>query len=284
MTVRRPLLLASLLLVPTLAGCGGGGGSSGGLPPIQAARVYSLGGFEPAGAIRPGRPTAVSFTIVQPNGTALTKFKKGPGPHTGVHLIIVRRDLAYFVHQHPPIGAGGKIAQSVTLPAPGVYRVVVDVYPATGAQPNFQLFQQIRVAGRYRPKPLPPPGRVVEAGGYRFVLSGATGLKALQAQDVTVNVTDAQGRPAHFVPWFGALAHAIFFRQGSLDYFHTHVCAPGATGCTSILGPAKVTGTSAAPGTLHVGVLTDAPGTWRLFLQTKVGGHVVTAPFTLHVT
>ena len=167
MSARAFLLLLALV---ALAGCGG---SSSGVPVIQAAKVYSLGDFQPAGPIQPGHATTVSFVIRQPDGTALTKFKTGPGPHTGVHLILVRRDLAYFVHQHPPIGAGGKIAQSVTLPAPGVYRVVVDVYPAGGAQPNFQLFGQVRVAGVYRPKPLPPPGRVVEAGGYRWCRSSA---------------------------------------------------------------------------------------------------------------
>ncbi len=99
-----------------------------------------------------------------------------------------------------------------------------------------------------------------------------------------MNVTDPHGRPASFAPWYGALAHAIFFRRGTLDYFHTHVCSPGATGCTSVLGPAKVTGTSTTPGKLNVGVLLPAPGKWRLFLQTKVGGRLVTAPFTLNVT
>ena len=80
-----------------------------------------------------------------------------------------------------------------------------------------------------------------------------------------------------------AFAHAIFFRQGTLDYFHTHICAPGATGCTSALGGAQVTGVSSTPGKLTVGVLVPAPGTWRLFLQCKVNGHVLTAPFTLNV-
>jgi hypothetical protein len=28
-------------------------------------------------------------------------------------------------------------------------------------------------------------------------------------------------------------------------------------------------------------VLLAAPGTWRLFLQMKLGGRIVTAPFTL---
>ena len=57
-----------------------------------------------------------------------------------------------------------------------------------------------------------------------------------------------------------------------------------ATGCTSILGPVKVTGTSTTPGKLTVGVLVPAPGTWRLFLQCQVNGRILTAPFTLHVT
>ena len=100
---------------------------------------------------------------------------------------------------------------------------------------------------------------------------------------LNIDVTDPQGRPAKFTPYYGALAHAIFFRRGSLDYFHTHVCAPGASGCTSTLGGAQVTGTSSKPGRLTVGVLVPAPGTWRLFLQTKIGGRVVTAPFTLDV-
>ncbi len=101
---------------------------------------------------------------------------------------------------------------------------------------------------------------------------------------MTIAVTGRDGRPATFTPWYGALAHAIFFRAGSLDYFHTHVCAPGTTGCTSTLGGAQVTGTSAAPGKLQVGVLVPVAGTWRLFVQTKADGRVITAPFTLKVS
>ena len=85
-------------------------------------------------------------------------------------------------------------------------------------------------------------------------------------------------------PWFGALAHAIFFRSGSLDYFHTHVCAPGMTGCTSVLGPTRVTGRVTRQGHLRVGVLLPVGGTWRLFLQCKADGRILTAPFTLSVT
>ena len=98
-----------------------------------------------------------------------------------------------------------------------------------------------------------------------------------------MTVTSPTGKPPSFTPWYGALAHAIFFRQGTLDYFHTHVCAPGASGCTSVLGGSKVTGSSSTPGKLTVGVLVPVAGTWRLFLQTQVNGHILTAPFTLEV-
>ena len=96
-------------------------------------------------------------------------------------------------------------------------------------------------------------------------------------------MTDRSGKPARFSPWYGALAHAIFFRKGSLDYFHTHVCGASAGGCTATLGGSRVTGTSTSPGVLNVGVLVPVPGTWRLFLQTRIDGRVVTAPFTLTV-
>jgi hypothetical protein len=203
-----------------------------------------------------------------------------------VHLIIVRDDLAYIIHEHPPVGPGGSLRQTVTFPAPGPYKVLVDTYPnLRGSPPNFQLSQTVNVGGTYRPKPLPAftPDLVVH--GYHVDMQGHPPLHAIQAQFVTVNVTDPQGGKVRFVPWFGALAHAIFFHQGSLDYFHSHICAPNAPSCGSLPGvsSSRVTGQSTAPGKLRIGVLLPEPGLWRLFLQMKLGGRIVTAPYTLHV-
>jgi hypothetical protein len=276
----RVLIAAAALTL--LAGCGGS--SNSGFPTIGAAKTYSLVDFKPSVAIVAGKPTRVSFVIRQPDGKPLVDFKKGPGPHTGVHLIIVRRDLATIIHQHPPVAADGTISQTITFAEPGPYRVVVDAYPnTTGPQRNFQLFGSLRVAGSYAAKPLPPFAATQVVDGYRFTLHGKPTLHAIEAAFLTLTVDNPAGKPAQFTPWFGALAHAIFFRQGSLDYFHTHVCAPGASGCTSVLGATKVTGSSSTPGQLRVGVLVPAPGTWRLFLQCRADGHVLTAPFTLTV-
>jgi hypothetical protein len=254
------------------------------VPTIGAARRYHLAGFEPTVTVPPGKRIVVAFTIDQPSGTALVSYRRGPGPHTGVHLIIVRDDLAVIIHRHPKVAADGTIRQPLVLPAPGRYRVLVDAYPnVSGVQANFQLFGSLRAAGAYHPKPLPPFRPTIVVDRYRVALHGASHLHAVQASLMTATVTDSSGRPARFVPWYGALAHAIFFRQHTLDYFHTHVCAPFATGCTSFLGGASVTGRSSAPGVLHVGVLVPVPGKWRLFLQFRPGARVVTAPFTLTV-
>ena len=118
---------------------------------------------------------------------------------------------------------------------------------------------------------------------YRFALTGSRTLRAIQANFMTVRVTTPNGAPATFTPWFGALAHAIFFRAGSLDYFHTHVCSARTSGCTSVFGSSRVTGSQTRPGVLRVGVLLPTSGTWRLFLQCKVDGRILTAPFTLQV-
>ena len=277
---KRVLLLG--VIAAALAGCGG---SSSYIPTVLPAQRYSLAGFQPSRPVKAGVPVTVSFAIRLPDGQTLTKYRHGAGPHNGVHLIIVRRDLSTIIHEHPPVQKDGRASVKVTFPEPGPYYVVVDAYPqASGLLANFQLFTKLKVQGAYTPQKLPPYGSTDTVDGYTFTLHGAPHLKAIQAAELTITVTDPQGKPAQFTPWFGALAHAIFFRKGTLTYFHTHVCAPGATGCTSLLGGAKVTGTSATPGRLHVGVLVPVPGTWRLFLQCRVNGHVLTAPFTLEVS
>ena len=274
--------LSALALVG-LAACGSSSGPALNPPPVAPARTFSLANFSPTTATQ-GRPATISFSIRLPSGATLTHYRSGGGPHTGVHLIIVRDDLAYIIHEHPPVQADGVFHQSVTFPAPGPYRVLVDAYPdIPGGQPNFQLFQSVTVPGTYHPRPLPRFSPAQTVDGYHFEMQSHPDLHAIQAAFVKVSVTDPQGHRVPFTPWFGALAHAIFFHQGSLDYFHTHVCGAGAPNCTSVLGASRVSGTATAPGELNLGVLLPVGGTWRLFLQMKAGGRILTAPFTLNV-
>jgi hypothetical protein len=272
------LACCAVLLV---AGCSSSSRPS--LGPIGAARTYSLSDFSPGRVAHPG-PARLSFTIRQPSGKPLTDFKRGAGPHTGVHLILVRRDLGVIIHRHPSVAANGRVSETIDFPTPGPDRVLVDAYPgAKGAPRNFQLHTDLRVAGPYRAESLPPFTARQRVGGYTVTLHASKQLHPIEAATLSAEVTDPSGKPVVFHPWYGALAHAIFFRQGSLDYFHTHICGPSTPGCTSIFGGAKVTGRPAGPGKLNVGVLLPVAGTWRLFLQFRDRGRIVTTPFTLQV-
>jgi len=274
------LAASAVLLTVVLAGCGS---SASPQITVGAARTFELAGFTPA-HFTAGKPAELSFRIDQPSGAPLTRYRTGSGPHTGVHLIIVRSDLGTIIHRHPKPQPGGVFKQRITLPTPGRYRVVVDAYPAlSGPLRNFQLPRWITVPGAAPHTPLPPFRPVTTVDGYRFALRGKPSLRAVQANFFTLRVTRPNGTPATFTPWFGALAHAIFFRAGTLDYFHTHVCSAQTTGCASVFGSSRVVGRQTRPGVIRVGVLLPVSGTWRLFLQCKVDGHVLTAPFTLVV-
>jgi hypothetical protein len=274
----RPAAIAVLLCV-ALAGCGSSS------PPqitVGAARTFQLAGF-PSGFVA-GKSQRVTFRIDQPSGVALTRYRTGSGPHTGVHLIIVRSNLGAIIHKHPKPNADGEFSTELTFPTPGRYRVVIDAYPQlSGPLRNFQLFRWVVVPGSASHGGLAAFRPVVTDDGYRFALQGRPRLRAVQSNFLTFRVTRPDGSPATFTPWFGALAHAIFFRAGTLDYFHTHVCSARTSGCTSVLGATRVTGTQTRPGVLRVGVLLPIGGTWRLFIQCKVDGRVLTAPFTLTV-
>jgi hypothetical protein len=277
-------LLALLAFALALAGCGSSGSGSPSVPTVAPARTFKLADFEPGASVAPHHAITVSFHIVLPSGQTLTRFRTGAGPHTGVHLILVRNDLSVIVHKHPKIEPDGTVRQSVVLPEPGRYHVLVDVYPIIPATPqlvNFQMTTTLVARGHATNTPLPPYSPNVTVSGYHVKILKTPRITALTPAFVTIRIRNAKGASPELEPWFGALAHAIFFRVGSLAYFHTHICAPSAPGCSSLVGGQALTGRGTANGLLHVGILLPQSGTWRLFLQFQVDHHVLTAPFTL---
>ncbi len=285
-TGRASACAALTLSLVALTGCGSSG-SAVTAPQIAPAKTYSLTGFQPAAPVVPGHPTTVSFTIQQPSGKPLTEYRKCCDPHAGVDLIIVRSDDSHVQYNDSDIAADGTVRQPVIFPTPGRYRIIIDAYPRqTGPTSpiNFQLFTSVTAQGAYHPRPVPPFRSNDVVDGYHFQIQGHPQLKAIEANFLTIKVRDPAGHSVTFGTWHGALAHAIFIHQGSLDYFHTHVCSPGARYCTSALGATRVTGSSSAPGELKVGVLLPEPGTWRLFLLTYIDGRHITAPFTLNAS
>src|SRR3954468_8950046 len=182
--------LAVLVAAATLAGCGGGGADNGALPVPPPARTFSLGDFQPARGLQVGKPADVSFAIDTPSGRPLTDYAKGSGPHTGVHLMFVRSDLSAIIHHHPPASASGTIDDTVTFKEPGRYRVVVDAYPGSGPQKNFQLFKWITVAPKAQDKPVPALQAEQARRGLKVPHQGPPGPEGDTASLMTITVTD----------------------------------------------------------------------------------------------
>src|ERR1043166_5766320 len=191
-------LFPLLVLAALAAGCSS---SNSKQITIQPANTHRLNGSEPAGQISPRKPTTVAFTINQPSGSALTDYRTGAGPHTGVHLIIVSDDLSTIIHRHPPMQAGGRFEQKVVFPAAGRYRVIVDAYPRNGGPvPNFQLFKDVRVRGVPKPKPLGNYKAVQHVGGFTFTAPRQPRVGRLQAALMPIRVANRAGERAAFVP------------------------------------------------------------------------------------
>jgi hypothetical protein len=277
--VKRALLIFPLAAV--LAGCSGG--SSTPTITIKPAKTYALVDREPASGIPAGKPATVGFTVQQPSGKALTQFKTGAGPHTGIHLIIVSDDLSTLIHRHPPVAADGHLRQQIVFPKPGNYTVLADIYPKSGPIPNFQLRYGVHVDGKEALQQLPPFKATQVVDGYRVTIHGKPNLRVARPAVLRISVTDPNGKPAKFQVWYGALAHAVFFQKGTMAYFHTHVCGANTPGCTSVVGQPNLKATSSKPGEMRAGVLLPGGGTWKLFLQLQVNGKRITVPYTLHV-
>ncbi len=180
-----------------------------------------------------------------------------------------------------------RCASRSRFPKPGKYHVLVDVYPVVPDTPqlvNFQLTDERdregRGRGRCRCRRTAPRSRV---GGYRVRIVKTPRISAFRPSFVTMRITDAQGRSPHLQPWYGALAHAIFFRAGSLAYFHTHICAPNAPGCASLVGGKALNGTGSAERRAARRHPAAAVRTLAPVPAVPVKGRVMTAPFTFMV-
>ena len=48
------------------------------------------------------------------------------------HLFVISQDLRFFAHEHPEMQRDGSFRLDLSLPKPGLYRVLSDFYPASG--------------------------------------------------------------------------------------------------------------------------------------------------------
>ncbi|NLT07312.1 MAG: hypothetical protein GXY03_13530 [Solirubrobacterales bacterium] len=204
------------------------------------------------GELAPGRAGTVVVRVVDERGRTVTDYDTVH--EREMHLLAVREDLTGYRHLHPRRRGDGAWETDVAFAEAGPHRLYADF--ATAGRPH-TLTAPVRVAGDYRPRPLPPPSRVADAGdGYSVTMSRAGDRRAFAvARD---------GRPvAAIEPYLGARGHLVAVRAGDLAFQHVHP-RDAATAGREIAFDVDFHGA----------------GEYRLFLQFRHGGEVRTAAFT----
>jgi hypothetical protein len=205
-----------------------------------------------AGPLRAGQPSRLDLTLER-NGESFTGLDESHG-EPPFHLILVRRDLAGYVHVHPR-PRGDRFAATVKLPTAGFWRAYAD-FEVDGKK--IVLGRDLFVPGGFTPQRLPAPRATTTVDGYDIRLGRGANL--------TFEVSRA-GRPVEALqPYLGTGGHLVAIREDDLAYVHVH--------------PRQ----SSAPGAVTFETDLDEPGRYALFLQFKHRGSVHTVPFTLVVT
>jgi hypothetical protein len=258
--------LAGGLLDPSAPGgdaeAAGHGGSMSG--DMKAMAVRGLGVAENGlrvvvdePQLRRGRTNQLRFRIVDERGRAVRDFDV---EHTKrMHLIVARRDLTGFQHLHPTMNADGTWTTPLRLSTAGSYRLFADF--SHDGKPT-TLASDLRVSGTAELGPLPAPAPMATSDGGYDVRRDSAAARAGQEAELRFTVTK-NGRPVQTEPYLGAGGHLVALREGDLAFLHVHPNEDGAS----------------------IGFEATFPttGSYRLFLQFKVGGEVQTVAFTEEV-
>jgi hypothetical protein len=139
------------------------------------------------------------------------------------HLLLVSKDLNWFLHEHPVMAADGTWTIPMQFPAAGQYWVYGDVAP-TG-QGSRVLISKVNVLGKAptwnRSLKL---SRTALDGGLKGSLSTLEPIEVGRKSTLQVKLFDAKtGGPAgDTVKWLGAAGHMMIFHKDGQTVVHSH--------------------------------------------------------------
>lgn len=200
-----------------------------------------------------------SYEVRDEDGTVITEFEE---THDQLaHLILVRRDLTRFQHLHPDLDEDGTWSVAFALPDPGAYRAFVDVL--VDGRPT-TLGVDLLASGPSDYETRPGSTREASADGYDVAM---TTESVPPDENVTLEFeVHHDGDVASLEPYLGALGHLVALRDGDLAYLHVH--------------PEE---TEPEDGRVRFAARFPTAGRYRLFLQAKPSGELITASFDIRV-
>jgi hypothetical protein len=205
-----------------------------------------------------------------------------------LHVVIVSKDFATFLHIHPILGSDGHFRIDQQFPSPGIYYVYADGAPNDGDHQVFRFDLTVSQPGAPKRPDLTPTGREVMVGPYTVDLSKARlSAGGMDMIDVQILKGDTPAKDLH--PYLGSPAHAVFLNSQDLSYVHVHPTPEGAGAMNMMaMSPSAMRNMTAAmpdsassPPNMMLHVSVKEPGTYKMWLQFRGGDQLYIAPFVL---
>ncbi len=238
-----------------------------------------------------------------------------------MHLFLVRDDLAAFAHLHPLMADSSTFRASLPpLPA-GRYRLFADVVHETGFTQT--LLDSVSLAANNdpwrafdtddswwmsrQPSTVNDRGETpLEDGSTMTWLRDSAPIVAGRDLELRFTVHTRDGNPAPLEPYMGMMSHAAIARDDGSVFVHLHPSGtismasqlaytlrqPGDT-VRGVLGsritaaertPAPMASTVGDPGTVTLPYAFPRPGHYRIWVQVRVKGKVLTGAFDARVS
>lgn len=227
----------------------------------------------PQEALVPGKSISVLAKLTSLREQFLITDKDLDTVHaTKFHLLVIDPTLTDYQHIHPEPDAStpGLYHFTFTPHRAGGYRAWADVTPVTTHKQEFVRGDLGDPRGGAIDK---TETREATVGGYHFALSFDTPPAKGKASMGTVTVTDAKGKPVTSLePVMGAYAHIVGLYDDFRTVTHTHP-----------MGAEPSTPDARGGPELMFHLEPQRAGFVKLFVQVRIGGKDIYAPFGIKV-
>lgn len=191
-----------------------------------------------------------------------------------MHVMVVRKDLAYFQHIHPTFDkqTGTWTLDKLTIPTDGPYRLFAD-FTEGGAKSAVTIYEDLNVGdmAKYQKQPIGDTKEDKTFGRYQVIVqTEPIVLQADTAAKLVYLFSDAQNGGASLTglqPYLGAMGHAVILSE-NLDFIHAH---------------AKDDKVLASRGVVEFMTTLPKEGKYKVFGQFQHDNNVFTTDFVLPV-
>lgn len=136
------------------------------------------------------------------------------------HVFVISQDLSFFVHEHPVMRRDASFELELTLPKPGLYRVLTDFYPQVGTPQLIEKTLMVPGSGfkldvaRLQADTAPQQGPNLKVELLTVPDHPIAGQKTI----MLIQLTPLEG----IEPYLGAMGHMLAASWDLIDMVHTH--------------------------------------------------------------